>query len=87
MDLVSIAILMCIGNAAGWLAFMYMEGGGVGLIQGVALGIVGAFVGGILLAKGLPQFGIVGAMVGGAFGAVFLILLVRSLLLRGSRRQ
>ncbi|MDP2620845.1 MAG: GlsB/YeaQ/YmgE family stress response membrane protein [Hyphomicrobiales bacterium] len=85
MDFVSIVILMCIGNAAGWLTFLYIEGGGVGLIQGVVLGLLGAFVGGILLAQGLPQYGVVSVMIGGAFGAVFLILLVRSLLVRGSR--
>ena len=85
MDFVSIVIVMCIGNAAGWLAFMYMEDGGVGLIEGVALGIIGALGGGILLAKVLPQLGIVSVMIGAAFGAVLLILLVRSLLARRIR--
>jgi uncharacterized membrane protein YeaQ/YmgE (transglycosylase-associated protein family) len=87
MDLVSIVILMCIGNAAGWLASMYMAGGGVGMIRGVALGIFGALVGGIALAKALPQYGIVATMIGGTVGAVLLILLARRLLARGSGRE
>jgi uncharacterized membrane protein YeaQ/YmgE (transglycosylase-associated protein family) len=87
MDLVSIVILMCIGNAAGWLTFLYMPGGGIGLIRGVGVGILGAFGGGLLLAVALPQYGVVSAVVGGAFGAVLLILLARRLMQRRAKRE
>ena len=76
MELVGLVLMMCIGNVAGWLTFMYMKGGGVGLIQGVVLGMIGAFAGGIVSAKLLPQFGVVSLMIGAALGAILLILLV-----------
>ena len=44
--------LLIIGAVAGWLAGQIMSGGGFGLIGDIVIGIIGAFVAGLLL----PEF-------------------------------
>jgi uncharacterized membrane protein YeaQ/YmgE (transglycosylase-associated protein family) len=46
--LMSIIAWILLGLIAGWLAGQFMRGGGYGIVGDIALGIVGALVGGFL---------------------------------------
>jgi uncharacterized membrane protein YeaQ/YmgE (transglycosylase-associated protein family) len=46
-----IIIMLVIGAVSGWLAGLIVKGYGFGLLGNIILGIVGAFIGGWLLAK------------------------------------
>ena len=47
----SILIILVLGAIAGWLAGMVFEGGGLGLIGNIIIGIIGGFIGYWLLPK------------------------------------
>ena len=51
METQSIIIILVLGAAAGWLAGMVFQGGGLGLIGNIIVGIVGGFIGYWLLPK------------------------------------
>jgi uncharacterized membrane protein YeaQ/YmgE (transglycosylase-associated protein family) len=51
MDAQSIIIILVLGAVAGWLAGMVFQGGGLGLIGNIVVGIVGGFIGYWLLPK------------------------------------
>jgi uncharacterized membrane protein YeaQ/YmgE (transglycosylase-associated protein family) len=51
MEAQSIIIILVLGAVAGWLAGMVFQGGGLGLIGNIVVGIVGGFVGYWLLPK------------------------------------
>ena len=51
----SIIAWILLGLVAGWLAGLFMRGGGYGIIGDIVLGIIGAFVGGFL---GSALFGV-----------------------------
>jgi len=72
-------IWLVVGAVAGWLAGMIVKGGGFGLLGGIGVGIVGAFIGGWLLPKlGIAlATGIVGVILTATIGAVVLLLLLR----------
>lgn len=71
---------ICIGIAAGWIANQLMKGGSSGMLRNLALGVVGAIVGGMLLGMlGLRAGGLVGELVTATVGAVVLIWLVRKI--------
>ena len=69
------------GLVAGWLAGQFMKGGGYGLIGDIVMGVVGAFVGGLLFSFLMPgsSVGLLGSIVVAFIGAVVLILLIRAL--------
>ena len=73
MDLVTIAIMLCIGNTAAWLAAIYVEGGDRLLLPNIILGTIGAFVPGLLIDRYLPGTGIAGSGLGAMCGAGLLI--------------
>ncbi len=50
----SLLVILLVGIISGWLAGLVMEGGGVGLIGDLLVGLVGAFIGDWLL----PRLGI-----------------------------
>ena len=58
MALEALIIFLIIGAIAGWLAGQIMAGGGFGLIGNIVVGIVGAFVAGLLLPRFFPIGGI-----------------------------
>ena len=66
---------------AGWLAGVVMKGGGFGLIGDLIVGLIGAFVGGIVfdLITGGGTAGFWGSIVVAFIGAVILIAVVRAL--------
>ena len=51
METQSILIILVLGALAGWLAGMVFQGGGLGLIGNILVGIVGGFIGYWLLPK------------------------------------
>ncbi len=51
METQSILIILVLGAVAGWLAGMVFQGGGLGLIGNIIVGIVGGFIGYWLLPK------------------------------------
>jgi uncharacterized membrane protein YeaQ/YmgE (transglycosylase-associated protein family) len=80
-------IWMVIGLVAGWLASAVV-GGGYGVIGDIVIGIVGAFLGGLIfrtLHIGTPFRGLASTIFVAFVGAVVLLLLLR-LIRRGSRR-
>ena len=72
---------LLVGLIAGWLAGLFMKGGGYGIIGDIVVGIVGAFVGGLLFSFLLPgsSVGLLGSIAVAFVGAVVLIALIRAL--------
>ena len=70
-----------VGLIAGWLAGQFMQGSGYGIVGDILLGVIGAFVGGLLFSFLLPgtSAGFVGSIVVAFIGAVILVALVRAL--------
>jgi len=82
----NLVIWIIVGGLAGWLASVVVRGGGLGLLSDIAVGIIGAFLGGLVLSHVLPGVyaftgGFTGFSLGSlivAFiGAVILLLVVR----------
>ena len=78
MTVESIIIFLLIGAVAGWLAGVVVRGGGFGLVGDIVVGILGAFVAGLLLPRfGLGLTGIAGSIIYAAIGAIVLLLVIR----------
>jgi uncharacterized membrane protein YeaQ/YmgE (transglycosylase-associated protein family) len=79
MGMDSLIIILVIGAAAGWLAGQIVKGYGYGLVGNIAIGVIGAVIGGYLLPRaGLSMgSGIVGAIISATIGAVILLFLIR----------
>ena len=82
----NLVIWIIVGGLAGWLASVVVRGGGLGLLGDIAVGIIGAFLGGLVLSHVLPGVyaftgGFTGFSLGSlivAFvGAVILLLVAR----------
>lgn len=71
-------IMLIVGGIAGWLASMLMRTDGQqGIILNVVVGIIGGFLGGILLPMvGLNFAGTVGYLITALIGAVVLLAIV-----------
>ncbi len=70
-----------VGGIAGWLASLVVRGTGLGLLGDIIVGIVGAFIGGLLLSLiGGPTFtGFnIWSLVVAFIGAVVLLLIVKA---------
>jgi uncharacterized membrane protein YeaQ/YmgE (transglycosylase-associated protein family) len=78
MTLEALVIFLLIGAVAGWLAGVVVRGGGFGLVGDIVVGILGAFIAGLLLPRlGLGLTGIVGEIIYAAIGAIILLLIIR----------
>ena len=94
LDFDTILIWLLVGLVAGFLASHVALGHGLGLLGDVVVGIIGAFLGGFVLA-GIFHWSIViaghpiiSAMVMAFIGAVILLIIVRLLGMgRGARRR
>jgi uncharacterized membrane protein YeaQ/YmgE (transglycosylase-associated protein family) len=68
-----------IGLVAGWLAGQFVKGGGYGVFGDIALGVVGAVLGGFIFS--LFGFsgggGLIGSLIVATIGAVILLYLLR----------
>ncbi|HEV7126553.1 MAG TPA: GlsB/YeaQ/YmgE family stress response membrane protein [Ktedonobacterales bacterium] len=89
----TLLIWVVVGGLAGWLASLVVRGRGLGLLGNILIGVIGAFLGGLLLSQLLPTvfsatggfngFNI-GSLIVAFVGAVVLLLVVG---LFDSRRQ
>jgi uncharacterized membrane protein YeaQ/YmgE (transglycosylase-associated protein family) len=83
----SLLVILFVGVVAGWLAGHIVHGTGLGLVNDMIIGVIGAFAGEWIL----PQLGvhlragIVGAIINATLGAIPLLLAIR--LIRGPRRR
>src|SRR6187455_725328 len=70
---------LVVGLITGWLAGQVVKGTGFGLVADIAIGIVGALIGGWLLPRlGIHLgSGIVPAIIGATIGAIILLLILR----------
>ena len=69
-----------VGLIAGWLAGKVMKGGGYGTLIDIVLGIAGGVIGGFVFGLlGLSASGLTGSIIVSFVGAVILIWLVRQL--------
>lgn len=90
LDLDTILIWALVGLVAGFLASHIALGHGLGLLGDIAVGIIGAFVGGFLLAGllhiniGVAGHPMISEMIMAFIGAAILLLIVR--MLGGGRR-
>ena len=71
-------ISLCICVLAGWLTGVLMKGGGYGIVGDLLLGLVGGWLGGVLLGSFMGG-GFVGELVVRVIGAVILVAVVRLL--------
>ncbi len=83
MDVTSLVVFLLtsfllIGAVAGWLAGRLTDGGGFGLLGNMAVGIIGAFVGGFLfgLAPVSVEVGLIGAPLTAVVGAAAFLFVV-----------
>jgi uncharacterized membrane protein YeaQ/YmgE (transglycosylase-associated protein family) len=79
VGLETLLIWMVVGLVAGWLASAIV-GGGFGLVGDIVVGIVGSFIGGVLmraLHTGPPFGGLAGTIFVAFIGAVVLLLILR----------
>ena len=69
-----------IGLIAGWLAGQLTKGTGFGLIGNLVVGVVGSYVGGLLLdSLGISAYGTIGSIISATLGAVVFLWLWRKL--------
>jgi uncharacterized membrane protein YeaQ/YmgE (transglycosylase-associated protein family) len=74
--IVALVWWIIVGLVAGWAAGKIMKGSGYGPLTDIALGILGAVVGGFLLGLvGIHSDGLIGSIIVAICGAVFLIWL------------
>jgi len=83
-----ILVWLLVGLVSGWLASQVVRGGGSGVLTDIVVGIVGAFLGGMIFrAEGwhAPFGGYAGLIFVAFCGAVLLLLVVR--IVSGARRR
>jgi len=88
MTLEIIVIWCLVGLVAGWLASQVVRGGGSGVVTDIVVGIVGAFIGGMIFRAEhwhAPFTGYAG-LIFVAFCGAALLLLVMKLFNRSRRR-
>jgi uncharacterized membrane protein YeaQ/YmgE (transglycosylase-associated protein family) len=75
-----VLLWIVVGLIAGWLAYQILGGRGGGLLHNLAVGLVGAIVGGIIFnALNIVPEGFVGALVSATIGAIMLLLIWRAI--------
>jgi uncharacterized membrane protein YeaQ/YmgE (transglycosylase-associated protein family) len=70
-----------IGLIAGWLANAILGGRGGGLLHNLAVGLVGAIVGGLIFGALhiVPEPGFIGQLISATIGAIVFLLIWRAL--------
>ncbi|MGP8155849.1 MAG: GlsB/YeaQ/YmgE family stress response membrane protein [Candidatus Acidiferrales bacterium] len=67
-----------IGLLAGWIAGTVTRGRGFGCLVDVALGLIGAVIGGWIFTRlGITTFGFIGSLAAATVGAVLLVAIAR----------
>lgn len=72
---------LVVGILAGWLTGQVMKGSGYGLLMDLVIGVVGAFVGAVLLGLLFPgnAVGFLGSIVVAFIGGCLLVAMIRAL--------
>jgi len=74
----NIVFFLLIGGLAGWLAGKIMKGRGLGLWANIAVGVVGALIGGTLFRQlGIEMHGLIGQLLTATIGAIGLLWLAK----------
>lgn len=76
MGPIDLLVFLAVGAAAGWLAGQLVRGVGFGLLGNTAVGVVGAFVTGLLLPGAVPIAGLLGSVLHATLGAVLLLVAI-----------
>jgi len=81
----SLFVIVLVGIVAGWLAGNVVEGGGIGLVGDLMVGIIGALVGDWLLPRLNIHLGagILALILNATIGAVVFLFLIRLVAGRG----
>jgi len=84
----SIIAWLVIGLLAGTISGLIVRGRGFGCLLDIVVGIVGAFIGGLVVSLALPHttFGFFGSLVVAIAGALVLLIILRLVFGRGRRR-
>jgi uncharacterized membrane protein YeaQ/YmgE (transglycosylase-associated protein family) len=78
MGLFNLVWFLLIGLIAGWLAGLLTKGSGLGLVNDLIVGVLGAFLGGMLFwVIGLSATGLIGSLIMATVGAVLVLFLIR----------
>ena len=78
MGLFNLIWFLVIGLTAGWLAGLLTKGRGLGLANDLIVGVLGAFLGGLLFwVIGLSATGLIGSLIMATVGAVLVLFLIR----------
>ncbi len=75
MDLFTIVLMLCIGNTAGWLVGIYMEGGRLGVLGDVSAATAGALAAGLVYRQFVPEAGHIGLLAVGIVAAIVTLVL------------
>ena len=75
----SLLVIIIVGIVAGWLAGLIVQGGGMGIVYDLVVGIIGAFIGNWVVAHFHVHLasGIVGEIINATIGAIILLLILR----------
>jgi uncharacterized membrane protein YeaQ/YmgE (transglycosylase-associated protein family) len=76
-ELTGLLIFLLVGLVAGWLAGQIMKGSDFGLGGNLAVGVVGALIGGYLFSRLFLISGIVGSIIYATLGACLLLFIIR----------
>ena len=72
----SVLWMVIIGAIAGFLAGQIFQGYGFGLVGNIAVGIVGALIGGFLFGGVFVVGGLIGQIISATIGAVILLFII-----------
>jgi len=77
---------LIVGLIAGWIAGKIMQGGSFGVGGNIIVGVIGAFIGGLLFDMlGFSTYGLIGSLAMATVGAVILLFIV-NMVTRGEAR-
>jgi uncharacterized membrane protein YeaQ/YmgE (transglycosylase-associated protein family) len=86
MSIVSIIVWLIVGGVVGWLASLVMRTDAQqGVLLNIVVGIVGAFIAGLIFGGGINQAITVSSFITSLIGAIILLAIV-NLIRRGSVR-
>jgi hypothetical protein len=74
MDTLSIALCISIGSCVAWLIALYRPDGTSSLLWHFPLGMAGAALCALAIARFAPWLGVAGLVIAGPFGAVLMIV-------------
>lgn len=77
VGLINLALFLCVGLAAGWIASSLLRGSGLGLVGNLVVGVIGAYVGPFVLHFfGVYAGGLIGDLITATIGAMLLIFVI-----------